>query len=101
MSDKNENLIELVGGPWYSLPELADALHVHESTLKRWAQAKLIGHVRMGKLYRFSQAHIDEFLGRIHQDAERSRRGEEPSTFGAAAAALSRPTVPHRDEVGA
>lgn len=54
--------------------EAAARLRVHPITLTRWANARKIDHVKMGKRVFFTERQIEEFLNRSLVKAEEADR---------------------------
>lgn len=86
---------------WYSPQQIADALSVTPRTVLNWVECRLLTALRVGGVWRISDADLQAFLQRVRSEANAQRAGAEPSEWAMSAAALSRPPVPHRDEVEA
>lgn len=46
----------------YTLKEVAGILNINPATLRSWCRKGKIAHIKIGRLYRFKENHIVEFL---------------------------------------
>ncbi len=60
--------------PLMTLSEVAKVLRVSERTVRQYARERVIGSVRIGKLYRFTAAQVEEFQRRASTSPLRSLR---------------------------
>jgi len=65
-----------------TLPEVADYLQIAERTVYQWAQSGKIPSFKIGNVWRFQRADIDEWIEERKRETPRSRserkaRGDE------------------------
>jgi excisionase family DNA binding protein len=56
--------------PYLGVPEVCDQLGVRPHFVYRLAASRQLGHVRFGKLLRFTQADIDDYVARQRVEAQ-------------------------------
>lgn len=47
---------------WYTPEDVARLTQYTPRTIQRWCREERIPHIRVGRLYRFTQAQLDEFV---------------------------------------
>ena len=51
-----------------NVKEVADRLNVTESAVRKWVLERRIGFQKVGRLLRFSEKNIEDFLGGLSND---------------------------------
>jgi len=46
----------------YTIKEVAEILNINPATLRLWCRKGKIAHIKIGRLYRFQENHIQGFL---------------------------------------
>lgn len=56
------------------VPQVAERLNVSERSVRRWAYEKRLSSVKLGKLLRFKQKDVEQFVEDHHQTCQGNQK---------------------------